>query len=204
MAIPPASDLDKKGQRGHRALVPHRLPKVRAILAQPAPEAKPFLTLADAVRHERLGGKTHRTAKHESTERTRALAQAWSEVGASQELIAAQIGIDVDTLKKHYADEISHGPERGVINMATALYERGLRGDVAAMTFFLNKQGKKVKWLEADDSEGPNITVQLDLVRSITSTVQALRNGAAAQDQASLPAARVIEHKPDDDGSDLI
>jgi hypothetical protein len=177
---------------------------VRAILGQPAPDAKPFLTLVDAVRQERLGGKTHIGAKHEPTAVTRALAQAWAEVGASLDLIAAQIGISVDTLKRQYPEEIANGPERGVINMATALYERGLRGDVAAMTYFLNKQGKKVKWLEADDSEGPNITVQLDLVRSITSTVQALRNGAAAQDLTSLPAARVIEHKPDDDGLDLI
>lgn len=180
---------------------------MQRILAKPDPvrTGEQLLAIVKTQARNPSGGS------HLPTEEMRLLARLWTEIGASQALIARELGIDPDTLVKHYADELSGGEERGVANMAAALYEKGLRGDTAAMIFYLKAKGRRAGWIDKeDDKPGANGATQLDVVAAVLQTVQALKSAASGQ-AVPLPApARVIEHKPRvavqpiDDGRDLL
>lgn len=135
------------------------------------------------------------------TDETRELVADWSDTGASRALIARELGIDLRALEHHYRAELAGGEARGVARVAAALYEKALAGDVAAATFFLKARGKRAGWVDRED-EKPSTIVQLDIVQAITTAISALRSGTAGE---ALPtAARTIEQRPAEDGSELL
>lgn len=138
---------------------------------------------------------------HAPTEETRELVADWSDIGASRQLIAQELGVDIRALDHHYRAELAGGEARGVARVAAALYEKALAGDTAAQVYFLKARGKRAGWVDRDD-ERPSAIVQLDLVKTITAAVTALRGGAAGD---ALPAVgRVIEQRSAEDGSELL
>ena len=145
------------------------------------------------------------TQPHVPDDVTRRFVANWAEIGASPILIAAELGIDDDTLRKHYAFELKGGEARGVANVAAALYERAMRGDVAAQIFYLKVKGPRVGWSDRQSEDKPSTVVQLDIVQAITSTIAALKQG-------TMPAPHTIEQAQPtpsasvaaQDGSDLL
>lgn len=126
------------------------------------------------------------SAPHVPDDVSRRFVANWAEIGASKELIAAELGVNVDTLRKHYVFELQGGEARGVANVAAALYENARRGDVAAQIFYLKAKGPRVGWVDKQTEDKPSTVVQLDIVQAITSTIAALRQG-------TMPAARTID-----------
>ena len=66
---------------------------------------------------------------------------------ATQDVIAEAIGIDRNTLAKHFVDELSIGRARATAEVATTLYEKAISPDmtgpsVQAATFWLRTAGK--------------------------------------------------------------
>lgn len=74
---------------------------------------------------------------HTPTARTREQVALLVTVGVSAEIIAGVIGINVSTLRKHYADELRTGRATMAARVAGALLTSAMRGNVRAQTFFL-------------------------------------------------------------------
>ena len=153
---------------------------MKAVLAKPMPERHGEELAALVAAHRRTN------KPHVPDDISRRFVANWAEIGASPVLIAAELGIDDDTLRKHYAYELKGGEARGVANVAAALYERAMRGDVAAQIFYLKVKGPRVGWSDRQTEDKPSTVVQLDIVQAITSTIAALRQG-------TMPAARTID-----------
>ncbi|MGI9492171.1 MAG: hypothetical protein ACR2QF_07220 [Geminicoccaceae bacterium] len=66
---------------------------------------------------------------------------------ATQDVIAEALGIDRNTLAKHYPDELQVGKARATAEVATTLYEKAISPEmnsasVSAATFWLRTAGK--------------------------------------------------------------
>ncbi len=134
-------------------------------------------------------------AAHEPTPATRELARIWSEIGVERHIIAKELGISTAKLESLYPEQIAGGEYVGVARVLTSLYVAANDGSVQAMIAYLNYKGSRTHLLDRQDDK-PNITVQLDVVKSITSAISALRSGQLIE---ARPGAPAIE-----DGSDLI
>jgi hypothetical protein len=58
-------------------------------------------------------------------------------LGLTHEMIAVIIGVSVDTLTRHYAEDMERGQASAVAQMAGALFRAGMAGSLGAQTFFL-------------------------------------------------------------------
>jgi len=86
---------------------------------------------------------------HKPTEITRANVKELSAFGITQEHIARRLGITVDTLVKHYANELEDGRIDIVMGAANALYHQAVEMMIPASTMFLLKT--RGRWRETDD-----------------------------------------------------
>jgi AcrR family transcriptional regulator len=141
--------------------------------------------------------------KHRPTPESRAKVALWAQVGTTMPTIASELGISVQTLSRHYKDELEEARAKGVAKVAATLYSKAIAGDTSAMIFFLRTQGVRAGWIEKQDDK-PNTVIQLDLVKTITQTISAMRHGAPAP---AMQLARTIESKgalAKPDGADLL
>ena len=90
--------------------------------------------------------------------------EASAGLGLPHEQIAALIGIDDKTLRKHYRTELDVGKAKASASIAKSLYNKALGGDTTAMIWWTKAQ---MKWSEtvkqeltgADGEELTGITV---------------------------------------------
>lgn len=87
---------------------------------------------------------------HEPTEETRALIEELSAFGITHEQMASRLKINIDTLKKHYADELIDGKSKVIHQVARRLVDKAMDGDGPAQMFYLKTQGR---WREKDPEE---------------------------------------------------
>ena len=119
---------------------------------------------------------------YEVTDELRAKVRAWAAVGTTQEVIASELGICVDTLVKYYRDELNEASARGVANVASNLYAKAMSGDVTSMIFYLKTRGRWSEKASAGDEENP--------------LVMRIEGGADPLDQAMEIAKRAARAKP--------
>lgn len=67
-------------------------------------------------------------------------------IGVPQDRIAAALGIDTDTMRKHFRIELTDGRTRTLTKVADSLVRQALAGNVTAAIFYLKTQGR---WREA-------------------------------------------------------
>lgn len=92
---------------------------------------------------------------HQPTEKQRQTIQMAKAAGLRNDQIAALIDIDVKTLSKHYAKELSAANAKAITAVAANLYKRAVSDEkeaVAAAIFWLKTRGG---WRETDREEGP-------------------------------------------------
>lgn len=91
------------------------------------------------------------TTPHVPNDKTRAEVCALTSFGNTQEQIADHLGISVDTLTRHYRDELDNSVVRANAKVAAKLFRKATEGDdLSAMIFWLKTRGK---WREKDDSD---------------------------------------------------
>ncbi len=87
--------------------------------------------------------------QHEPNEKTRAEVGALVSFGNTQEQIAEHLGISVDTLARHYRNELDNSVVRANAKVAAKLFRKATEGDdLSAMIFWLKTRGK---WREKDE-----------------------------------------------------
>jgi hypothetical protein len=107
---------------------------------------------------EELGGVKKRppgNQPYEPTDEVRAKVRLWAAVGTTQEVIASELGISVDTLTRYYRAELDEASARGVANVAANLYTKAMAGDVTSMIFYLKTRGRWREKPSAGDDENP-------------------------------------------------
>lgn len=87
---------------------------------------------------------------HEPTDEDRRKVKALAAVGTRQEDIALVMSMSVDTLARHYRQELDHGRIEAVARVAQSLYQAAVGGDRTAQIFYLKTQGG---WRETTNVE---------------------------------------------------
>ena len=103
-------------------------------------------------------------ALHEPNDNSRKQVETSAGLGLPHEQIAALIGIDDKTLRKHYRAELDIGKAKASASIARSLYNKALGGDTTAMIWWTKSQ---MNWSEtvkqeltgADGEELTGITV---------------------------------------------
>jgi hypothetical protein len=101
---------------------------------------------------------------HEPTDNIRKQVETSAGLGLPHEQIAALVGIDDKTLRKHYRIELDIGKAKASASIARSLYNKALGGDTTAMIWWTKAQ---MRWSEtvkneltgADGEELTGITV---------------------------------------------
>jgi hypothetical protein len=86
--------------------------------------------------------------------------------GATHAMLANMMGISTDTLTKHFRNELDHGSEMALNQIATTLYQKAKAGDVACMIFYLKARGRG-QW-----SEKQQVDVKMDVGPDWTALVR--------------------------------
>jgi len=129
-------------------------------------------------------------APHKPTRRSRRLVKSMVAHGITKKGIADMLEMSEETLAKYYSRELETGLDEAVTVAARSLYRRGLKGDTAALTFWLRSRGK---W---KDRDAPSIQVATIVPESNQSTNVELIERSILKALASLrPAAKLIEAK---------
>tara|TARA_Y100000310_G_scaffold193077_1_gene193037 strand:+ start:915 stop:1256 length:342 start_codon:yes stop_codon:yes gene_type:complete len=105
--------------------------------------------------------------KHQPTKETRELAAEWSGYGIPQEGIARKIGINADTLRKYYAEELAGGIAQANQAVAGSLFRMATagsgKGQVAAAIFWAKTRmgWKETNIHEHAGSDGKPIQIEM-------------------------------------------
>ena len=89
-------------------------------------------------------------ALHEPTENSRKQVETSAGLGLPHEQIAALVGIDDKTLRKHYRTELDVGKAKASASIARSLYNKALGGDTTAMIWWTKAQ---MRWSETVKQE---------------------------------------------------
>ena len=79
--------------------------------------------------------------EHAPTEQDRGLVTTMVAYGIPQREVAAVVGVSINTLRKHYKNEIDTAGARATTRIAETLYRRALDGSIRACTFWLERRG---------------------------------------------------------------
>lgn len=91
------------------------------------------------------------TTPHKPTDKTRAEVAALTSFGNTQEEIATYIGISVDTLDRHYRDELDNSVVRANAKVAGKLFKKCVeQEDLTAIMFWLKT---RARWREKDPED---------------------------------------------------
>ena len=82
------------------------------------------------------GGK-HGRPSHEPTDETRLRVLRAVALGVTQDGTARLLSISIETLRKHYKDEIERSGDILVEEIAGAMYSKAIAGDTAAQKYIL-------------------------------------------------------------------
>ena len=88
--------------------------------------------------------------EHIPTDEQRRLVESTSGLGLPHESIAALVGIDDKTLRKHYRKELDEGKAKANSQIAKTLYSKALAGDTTALIWWTKSQ---MRWSETVKQE---------------------------------------------------
>ena len=93
----------------------------------------------------------------EPTPEQRKLAMLMTASGHLQRMIAARFGIDLNTLRKHFRDELDEGREATNAAVGDVLLKKALQGDIKAIENWFDRRGGQ-PWRKITGSEhaGPD------------------------------------------------
>lgn len=75
--------------------------------------------------------------EHRPTARGRAQVQAFAGYGLPQRQIALLLGLSINTLRKHYADDLEVGEAQATGKIAQTLYNKAVAGEAWAVCFWM-------------------------------------------------------------------
>lgn len=84
------------------------------------------------------------------TDENRAMVRKLAAVGTPQKDIGTVLGINEDTLRKYFREELDTGSIRATASVAGKLYEKAIAGDTTCMIFWMKTRGG---WREKSDVE---------------------------------------------------
>ncbi len=119
--------------------------------------------------------------KFEPTDKHRSEVKLYAAYGISHEDIAAQIGIDPKTLRKHFRQELTSGVTEANAKIAQRLFKKAMDGDTIAMIWWTKA---RAGWSEKTRTEvtgkdgGPIRTV--DVTKLTDEELAAIVAGSAA------------------------
>lgn len=101
---------------------------------------------------KKKGEKPKRVGRkpHMPTDKDRRMVESMKAFGILNEDIAKVIGIDADTLAKHYRAELDTALIKANSKVASKLFEKAMTGDTACMMFWLKT---RAKWKENHDDK---------------------------------------------------
>lgn len=116
--------------------------------------------ITDAPPKKRVGNRKGTNSgggypPHIPTSETRNKVKLWASVGTTQEVIASELKIGVDTLVKYYREELDEASAKGVANVASTLYAKAMDGDVGSMIFYLKTRGRWSEKAPVGDKDNP-------------------------------------------------
>lgn len=85
---------------------------------------------------------------HEPTDRLRERVTDLAIAGIPQYMIANVIGIDEDTLKKHYKRELDCSEPEAVERVASTVVMQAINGNEKSQALYLKTKGAKYGWVE--------------------------------------------------------
>ena len=97
-----------------------------------------------------MSRKARVAPKFEPTQAHRKIVRERAGFGVPQADIAAELGISVDTLSRHFAEEYKAGVAKANLRMARSLFAKGIKGDTTAMIFWLKT---RARWRDSGDPE---------------------------------------------------
>lgn len=98
--------------------------------------------------------------EHKPTAKDRAEVEQLAGFGIPQDDIAKLIGINRNTLEKHYRQELDNGATKAIAKVAGALFKRAMGDDAAAVSaqiFFLKT---RARWSETVNVSNPDGTLR--------------------------------------------
>lgn len=88
--------------------------------------------------------------EHKPSKETQHIVETSSGLGLPHEQIAALIGIDDKTLRKHYREQLDVGKAKASAKVAQTLFNKALSGDTTAMIWWSKAQ---MRWCEVQRHE---------------------------------------------------
>lgn len=89
----------------------------------------------NGMRSKNKGKNKGGRPRHQKTEQNRALINALAKTNWTQEQIAQEVGISVDTLQKYYRDEFDNGRKLAKYHIINSLFQKIEKGDTACIIF---------------------------------------------------------------------
>lgn len=111
---------------------------------------------------------------YEPTPEQRGQVEAMSAYGVPQVEIAKVLGINKETLQKHFREELDTANAKAVAAVAGKLYKKAMNGCVTSMIFFLKTRGKWSEKIQVENTGlngGPIVTEN----RTFTDPIEAER-----------------------------
>jgi len=99
----------------------------------------------DILKEKRKNKKGAGRPEFQVTDIMRKQVETQSGFGVPQEQIAAMIGCSVETLVKHFPNEVLTGKGKANTKIAQTLYNKAVGGDTSALIFWAKTQ---MKWSE--------------------------------------------------------
>lgn len=104
-------------------------------------------------------------AAHKPTDEQRAQVLALGECGIPEKKIAAYIGVSYNTLRKYYEEELLTAGLNKVMQVAGALFDNALSGNVTAQIFYLKTRGGWREPENVDDNKEESVNkIQIEVI----------------------------------------
>lgn len=102
-----------------------------------------------------MARKTGNVAKYVPDDKSRRFVEMMTACGIPQKEICSVLSISLDTLQKHYREQLDTGVPKANAQVAQTLYKRALAGDVSCMIFWLKT---RAGWRDVSRTEisGPD------------------------------------------------
>lgn len=126
---------------------------------------------------------TRNYTTHKPTARQRVLVRQMVRVGIPLPYIAKELGIGVETLKRHYDEIITKAEVQAITKVLNVVYRRALAGDEKYVDRFLGAKMKRQSWLREDwdrnvqRAEAQPITLEIDVVGAISTMLNNAKRG---------------------------